>query len=134
MKFAYTYGNHHDSGSKWEQGTLKTWLASVFDAPRIRIGSRCTTDIRTHVKSKFLSERRARDYCLNSDVRLTVLSLKRGAAFQIHTGNIRRAAYDLLKLECLYKLSLINTVALALLRQDAVTTMGGNMAYARAGI
>ena len=130
MKFAYTYDNHHGAGSEWEKRKLKEWLASVFDAPAIRIGRHCTNDIRTHVKSEFLNEGWALNYCLDSDVRLTVFSLKGDAAFQIQTGNMSRAPYDLLKLEYLYKSGRVKTAALALPTQDAATKMGSNMAYA----
>ena len=130
MRFAYTYDNHHGAGLEWEKRKLKEWLESVFDAPTIGIGRRCTADIRTHVKSEFLNEGWALDYCLNSDARLKVFSLKDDMAFQIQTGNMSRAPYDMLKLEYLYKSGRIETAALALPIQDAANRMGDNVANA----
>ena len=130
MRFAYTYDNHHGAGFEWEKRKLKKWLESIFDAPTISIGLRCTTDVRTHVKSEFLNEGWALDYCLDSDARLKVFSLKEDMAFQIQTGNMARAPYDLLKLEYLYKSGRIETAALALPTHHAARKMGDNIAYA----
>jgi hypothetical protein len=61
---------------------------------------------------------------------IKVFAMKEDMAFQLQTGNMSRAPYDLLKLEYLYKSSRIKTAALALPTQDAAKVIGDNIAYA----
>ena len=132
MRFAYTYDNHHGAGLEWEKRKLKAWLEGVFDAPTISIGQGCTLDIRTHVKSELLNKGWAPDVCLDSDAKLKVSSLKEDMAFQIQTGNMARAPYDLLKFEYLYKSGRIETAALALPTHQAAKKMGRQHCVCRA--
>lgn len=130
MKLAYTYEDHHNAGSEWEKRDLKEWLTDVFEAPAIKIRKGCTSDIRAHVEHEFLNEGWALDVRLDSDSMIKVFSMKEDMAFQLQTGNMSRAPYDLLKLEYLYKSGRIETAALALPTQDAAKVMGDNIAYA----
>ena len=130
MKFAYTYDDHHGAGYEWDKRNVKAWVADIFEAPAINIGSRCTADIRAHVKSEFLNQGWALDVCLDSDSMIKVFSLKEDMAFQIQTGNMSRAPYDVLKLEYLYKSGRIETAALALPVQEAAKKMGDNVVNA----
>ena len=129
MKLAYTYEKHHSAGSEWDKRELKEWLTGVFEAPAIRIAKGCTSEIREHVESELLNEGWALDVRLDSDSMIKVFSLKDDMAFQLQTGNLSRAPYDLLKLEYLYKSGRIETAALALPTQDAAKEMGDNIAY-----
>lgn len=130
MKLAFTYEDHHSAGSEWEKRELKEWLTDVFEVPAIRIAKGCTSAIREHVESEFLNEGWALDVRLDSDSMIKVFSLKDEMAFQLQTGNMSRAPYDLLKLEYLYKSGRIETAALALPTQEAAKKMGDNIAYA----
>lgn len=130
MKLAYTYEEHHSAGSEWEKRELKEWLTDVFEAPAIEITKGCTSKIREHVEGEFLNEGWALDVRLDSDSMIKVFSMKEDMAFQLQTGNMSRAPYDLLKLEYLYKSGRIETAALALPTQDASKKMGDNIAYA----
>lgn len=130
MKLAYTYEDHHNAGFEWDKRELKEWLTDVFEAPAIRIRKGCTSDVRAHVESEFLNEGWALDVRLDSDSMIKVFSMKDDMAFQLQTGNMSRAPYDLLKLEYLYKSNKIETAALALPTQDAAKAMGDNIAYA----
>ena len=130
MKLAYTYEEHHNAGSEWEKRELKEWLTDVFEFPSIKIRKGCTSEIRMHVKTEFLNEGWALDVRLDSDSMIKVFSMKEDMAFQLQTGNMSRAYYDLLKLEYLYKSERIETAALALPTRDAARIMGDNIAYA----
>lgn len=130
MKLAYTYEEHHSAGSEWEQRDLKEWLTDVFEAPAIKIARGCTPQIREHVASEFLNEGWALDVRLDSESMIKVFSMKDDLAFQLQTGNMSRAPYDLLKLEYLYKSGRIEAAAIALPTQDAAKIIGDNIAYA----
>lgn len=130
MKLAYTYEEHHNAGTEWEKRELKEWLTDVFEAPSIKIKKGCTSEVRAHVESEFLNEGWALDVRLDSESMIKVFSMKEDMAFQLQTGNMSRAPYDLLKLEYLYKSSRIEAAALALPTQDAAKVMGDNIAYA----
>ena len=130
MKLAYTYENHHNAGSEWEKRELKEWLTDVFEAPAIKIKKGCTSDIRAHVEREFINEGWALDVRLDTDSMIKVFAMKEDMAFQLQTGNMSRAPYDLLKLEYLYKSGRIETAALALPTQDAAKVIGDNIAYA----
>lgn len=130
MRLAFTYEEHHNAGSEWEKRELKEWLTDVFEAPAIKIRKGCTSDIRAHVESEFLNEGWALDVRLDSDSMIKVFSMKEDMAFQLQTGNMSRAPYDLLKLEYLYKSGRIEAAALALPNQEAAKKMGDNIAYA----
>jgi len=130
MKLAYTYDKHHEAGAIWENRDLKEWLTDVFEEPSIRIGRGCTGAIREHVEQEFLSDGWAMDVRLDSDSMIKVFSLKNDLAFQLQTGNMSRAPYDLLKLEYLYKSGRIEAAALALPTREAAKAIGDNIASA----
>ena len=130
MKLAYTYDNHHEAGAIWENRDLKEWLTDVFEEPSIAIGKRCTGAIREHVEKEFLNDGWAMDVRLDSESMIKVFSLKDDLAFQLQTGNMSRAPYDLLKLEYLYKSGRIEAGALALPTREAAKKIGDNIASA----
>lgn len=130
MKLAYTYDNHHEAGAVWEIRDMKEWLTDVFEEPSIAIGKRCTRAIREHVEKEFLNDGWAMDVRLDSESMIKVFSLKNDLAFQLQTGNMSRAPYDLLKLEYLYKSGRIEAAALALPTREAAKEIGDNIASA----
>ena len=61
---------------------------------------------------------------------LTVFAMKDDLAFQLQTGNMSRAPYDLLKLEYLFRSNRIEAAALALPTKEAAGIIGDNIANA----
>ena len=128
MKLAYTYGDHHRAGAEW--GNLQNWVTGVFEAPSIKIEPRCTTAIREHVETAFLNEGWALKVDLRPGYRLTVFAMRGRLAFQLQTGNMSRAPYDLLKFQYLFQNDRIEAAALALPTREAANIIGDNIANA----
>ena len=130
MKLAYTYDDHHNAGAEWDRRELKEWLTDVFEAPAVKIAPRCTSEIRKHVEDEIMNEGWALDVRLDSDSGIKVFSMKDDLAFQLQTGNMSRAPYDLLKLQYLFQSQKIEAAALALPTKEAAKIIGDNIANA----
>ena len=130
MKLAFTYDNHRSAGAIWEQRELKNWLKGVFEAPAVKIARRCTPVIRDYVEKKFRNDGWALNVKLHQELGLTVFAIKDDLAFQLQTGNMSRAPYDLLKLQYLFQSKRIEAAALALPTKNAARTIGDNIANA----
>lgn len=130
MKLAFTYDEHHNAGTIWERRDLKEWLTDVFEAPAVKIEKRCTHSIRDHVESEFLNDGWALGVSLDQGLGLKVFAEKGDLAFQLQTGNMSRAPYDLLKLQYLFQAERIEAAALALPTNEAAKRMGENIANA----
>lgn len=130
MKLAFTYGEHHSAGHEWEQRDLYEWLTDVFEAPSVPIKPGATGLIKEHVTSEFLNEGWAMNAHLDQEVNLTVTAMKDDVAFQLQTGNMSRAPYDLLKMQYLCTSGKIKVAAIALPTVKAAKIMGDNIANA----
>lgn len=130
MKLAFTYDDHHGAGAVWENRDLKEWLTDVFEAPAVAIAPRCTPAIRDHVEREFRNDGWALNVKLQQELGLTVFAIKDDLAFQLQTGNMSRAPYDLLKLQYLFQSERIEAAALALPTKAAARTIGDNLANA----
>lgn len=130
MKLEFTYDTHHSAGAEWERRDLKDWLTDVFEAPSVKIEKRCTPAIREHVEAEFLSEGWALNVSLAQGTGLKVFAVKDDLGFQLQTGNMSRAPYDLLKLQYLFQSGRIEAAALALPTQEAARVIGDNIANA----
>jgi hypothetical protein len=130
MKLAFTYDVHHNAGAEWERRDLKEWLTDVFEAPAITIAPRCTQNIHQHVQQEFMNEGWAIDVRLDQQHQLAVTAMKGDLAFQLQTGNMSRAPYDLLKLQYLFQAQRIEAAALALPTLAAAKIIGDNLANA----
>lgn len=130
MKVADVY-EHNRAGKEWNRLNLREWLLNVFDAPEVLIGRRCTRKIHDHVETCFLNEGWALNVKLAQNAGIKVFAEKDSVAFQLQTGNISRAPYDMLKLQYLYVNGRIIAAALALPTHDAAKKMGENIANAR---
>jgi len=130
MKLAYTYDEHHSAGTEWERRELTDWLTDVFEAPGITISKGCTSEIREHVEMEFLNEGWALGVSLDQSHGLKVFAEKDDLAFQLQTGNMSRAPYDLLKLQYLFQAKRIEAAAIALPTKLAAKKMGDNIANA----
>lgn len=130
MKLAYTYKDHHSAGAEWERRDLEEWLTDVFEAPAVKIEPRCTPQIRKHVETEFLNEGWALNVNLDQAHGLRVFAMQDDLAFQLQTGNMSRAPYDLLKLQYLFQSERIEAAALALPTKEAAKVIGDNIANA----
>jgi hypothetical protein len=129
MKLNNTY-DHHNGVTEWQRRDLYEWLTDVFEAPAIKIQRQCTPAIHKHVKNEFINEGWAIDVLLNQNHQLAVMALKDDLAFQLQTGNMSRAPYDLLKLQFLFSMKRIQAAALALPTSAAARIIGDNIANA----
>lgn len=130
MKLAFTYDDHHNAGAEWDRRELKEWLTDVFEAPALGIRRHCTPQIHEHVQQEFMNEGWAIDVRLDQQHQLAVTAIKDDLAFQLQTGNMSRAPYDLLKLQYLFQSQRIEAAALALPTRKAAKIIGDNLANA----
>jgi hypothetical protein len=129
LKFAYVY-DHHNAAAEWSRRDLQEWLTDVFEAPHIGISPGCTPEIRTYVQNELEKEGWALNVKIDQNLGLTVSAIRADLAFQLQTGNMSRAPYDLLKLQYLYVSQRIEAAALALPVKDAAVKIGSNVANA----
>lgn len=129
MKFAFTY-DHNNGSAEWSRRELQEWLTDIFEAPHIKIRERCTTDIRKHVQNELEREGWAINVKIDQAIGLTVSALSKDLAFQLQTGNMSRAPYDLLKLQYLYQSGRAEAAALAIPTRDCASKIGSNVANA----
>lgn len=127
MHFVRAY-SHHNGCDQWKDRELDEWLTDVFEKPEIQVGPGSTASIRDHVKQEFALEGWAYDVKIDQGCDLTVFGQKDDLAFHLQTGNISRAAYDLLKLQHLWSVRRIQAAALALPTKEAATRIGSNIA------
>lgn len=127
MKLAFV-DNHHNGDKIWADNDLWEWVTDVFEAPAINIKPKCTSIIRQHVADEFQNEGWALDVKIDQELGLTVFAMKDELAFQLQTGNISRAPYDLLKLQYLYQSGKIEGAALALPTKECANKIGDNIA------
>ena len=129
MKLAFIY-DHHNASAEWSRRELDEWLTDIFAAPSITLKPHCTPEIRKQVTDAFLADGWALDVKIDEILNLTVFAMKADMAFQLQTGNMSRAPYDLLKLQYLFQCEKINFAAMALPTRDAARTIGDNIANA----
>jgi hypothetical protein len=127
MHFVEGY-SHHNGRDQWRDRDLDEWLTDVFERPDLTVGPGSTTAIRDHVKTELAAEGWAYDVKIDQRVDLTVFGTKDDLAFHLQTGNISRAAYDLLKLQHLFTVRRIEAAALALPTKSAANKIGSNIA------
>lgn len=129
MKLAFTYA-HHNGDTEWQKRELYDWITDIFEVPSVKLGPRCTGDIRQHISREFQADGWAEDVKIDQELNLTVFSLKDDLAFQLQTGNISRAPYDLLKFQHLHQSKKIEAAALAVPTKHAAAKIGSNIANA----
>ncbi|WP_439570748.1 BglII/BstYI family type II restriction endonuclease [Sphingomonas sp.] len=129
MKLAFTH-EHRNGGAEWEKRDLFEWITDIFEAPAVRLGPGCTSVVRQHISNEFRNEGWGQDVKIDQDLNLTISAMKDDLAFQLQTGNISRAPYDLLKLQHLFQSERIEAAALALPTRAAAAKIGSNVANA----
>ncbi|WP_221123988.1 MULTISPECIES: BglII/BstYI family type II restriction endonuclease [unclassified Rhizobium] len=121
--------DHHHAVSEWQERELYEWVTDVFAAPAITLRRGCTNEIRSHIASEFEGEGWALNVKIDQELRNTVFAIRDDLAFQIQTGNMSRAPYDLLKLQYLFQSKKISAAAFALPTKLASGKIGSNVAY-----
>lgn len=129
MKLAAAYSLHNGQ-AEWEKRELSDWLTDLFEAPKIHIGTGCTRRIREHLKCELTAKGWAHNVRIDPNSDLTVTGRYRDLAFQIQTGNISRALYDLMKMQYLYQEHKIQAAALAVPTKAASILIASNVASA----
>lgn len=127
MQLIKTY-DHHGGTHSWQNAGMLNWLSETFNAPQVKIGPASTTQIREHVDNELLKSGWALNSQVSSDSQLTITAKWKKLGFQIQTGNISRAAYDLLKLQTMYLSRDIDAGCLAVPTLNASKIIGGNLA------
>lgn len=128
MKFDKSYSSHNGVG-EWKRRDLFDWATDLFVAPSIDVNYGCTSAIRTHLKNELTTAGWSYSVRIDPKYDLTVTGIYRDAAFQIQTGNIARAIYDLMKLQYLYERKKIQTAAIAVPTKAAAALIGSNVAH-----
>lgn len=128
MKLEFVHDHHHGQ-AEWVKRDLYEWITDVFEAPAIKLRSGCTSEIRNHIANEFTAEGWALNVKIDQELRNTVSALKDDLAFQVQTGNMSRAPYDLLKLEYLFQSKKISAAAFALPTKFGASKIGSNIAY-----
>ncbi len=128
MRFEFVHDHHH-AASAWRERDVYEWVTDVFEAPAIAIGPRSTNEIRGHILSEFESDGWALNVKIDQELANTVSAIKGDLGFQIQTGNMSRAPYDLLKLQYLFQSKRIAAAAFALPTKLAASKIGSNIAH-----
>jgi hypothetical protein len=127
MKYVEAY-SHHNAEAEWQKRELFEWLTDVFAAPSIEIARKTSSVIRAHIRQQFDEEGWTSEVGIDQNFDLTVFSRKDDLAFQVQTGNISRAVYDLVKMQYLFNIKQIEAAALAVPSSSAATKLGSNIA------
>lgn len=120
--------SHNNGELEWTKRELFEWLTDMFEAPSLKIEKGCTTKIRDHVRTQLSHQGWSGEVKIDAGHELTIFSMKDDLAFQIQTGNISRAPYDLLKIQYLYTAKKIEAAALAVPSSLAAQRIGSNIA------
>lgn len=118
----------HNGDAEWQRRGFDDWLTDLFEVPSIRVAPGCTPRIRAHLKEELTIAGWAYNTRIDANFDLTVTGVFRDMAFQIQTGNISRAMYDLIKLQYLYTQKKIEVAALAVPTKFAADIIGSNVA------
>jgi hypothetical protein len=129
MKFVSAYSSHNGV-AEWQRRDLYDWMTDLFVAPEIEIKYGCTSAIRSHLRHELTIAGWSYNVRVDPDFDLTVTGIFRDTAFQIQTGNIARAIYDLVKLQYLYAGHRIQAAAIAVPTKSAAALIGSNVANA----
>jgi hypothetical protein len=127
MKYIENY-THRGGDEILKKKNIYDWVTSIFEIPKISISKGCTTSVREHVRNELLKKGWSGEIQIDPAFDLTVFSIWQNIGFQIQTGNITRAFYDLLKLEYLYKRGKIDCAILAVPSLTASKKIGQNIA------
>lgn len=126
MRFAGAHSLHHGD-AEWERRELSDWLKDLFQAPNIAIEPGCTGQIRRHLRDELTNAGWSYNVRIDPRFDLTVTGMGQNLAFQVQTGNISRAMYDLIKLQYLWSQMKIAAAALAVPTKEAAAIINSNV-------
>lgn len=127
MKFIGSFSSHNGV-AEWQRRELYEWATDLFMVPGIEIAYGATSAIRSHLRDELTNAGWSYNVRIDPNYDLTVTGRFRDLAFQIQTGNIARAIYDLIKLQHLYATHKIQAAAIAVPTKQAATIIGSNIA------
>ncbi|HWY15158.1 MAG TPA: hypothetical protein VNX86_08510 [Rhizomicrobium sp.] len=127
MKIQTAYSLHNGEG-EWRKRELLEWVSELFNAPGIIVAPGSTGKIRDYIRDGLQQAGWAHSVRIEPTFDLTVTGIYRDLAFQIQTGNVSRAMYDLIKMEYLYRKNKIEATALAVPTKSAAEIIGSNIA------
>lgn len=107
---------------------LGTWLDGLLDAPSIIVGRGCTDEIRSHLRDQLTLKGWSDETKLDPELKITIFSTGADFVFQVQTGNISRAFYDLLKFQALYLDRRVDAAILVVPSEAAAKAIGSNIA------
>lgn len=126
MKFAGAY-SLHNGDAEWARREQMDWLTDLFEAPSITVGPKCTGRIRQHLQDELTNAGWSYKVRIDAGCDLEVTGIHGDLAFQVQTGNISRAIYDLVKLQYLYTQKKIQSAALAVPTKAAADLIASNV-------
>lgn len=118
----------HNGASEWKRRGLMDWLVDLFQAPSLAVSQGSTKKIRDYLRTELTQSGWAYHPRVDSEYEIRVTGLYQDLGFQIQTGNISRAMYDLLKLQYLFTQRRIEAAAIAVPTKQAAETIGSNIA------
>ena|ERR1043165_8846115 len=127
MRFVEAFSLHNGE-TEWQRRELYEWLTDLFEAPSILIEPGSTGRIRAHLHDELSNAGCSHNVRIDPNFDLTVTGIYRDLAFQVQTGNISRAMYDLIKLQYLWTQKKIEAAALAVPTKTAADIIGSNVA------
>lgn len=127
MKFESLY-SHHGAQWLWDSSGRTEWLKKIFNEPFVEVKKGNTQAIRKHIERELSSDGWVLNPLIDKEMQLSITAQKGILGFQIQTGNISRAAYDLLKLQNMYLSHEIDSGCLAVPTHKAAKSIGSNLA------
>ncbi len=120
----------HGGKEVWEKASQIDWLNELFNTDNVNIKPGGSEQIRSHVEMGLAKAGWALNAPVDNEFNLVITGKKSNLGFQIQTGNISRAMYDLLKLQTMYLNRVIDSACLAVPSGVAASIIGGNLANA----
>jgi hypothetical protein len=120
----------HGGREYWEKISDFEWLSGLFNTESVVVKPGGTEQIRSHVELELAKAGWALNAPVDVGFNLMITAKKSSLGFQIQTGNISRAMYDLLKLQTMYLNRTIEAACLAVPSGAAANIIGGNLANA----
>lgn len=127
MKLDQVY-YHQGAEEIWQKNGQKDWILELMNNPDIKAAPRMTGKIRDYFRDELLAHGWSDEINLSTNTDLTISAKKEDLAIQIQTGNVCRAAYDLLKLQYLYLEGDIKASVLVVPSKFAAKKIGSNLA------
>lgn len=107
---------------------MDTWVTNLLDVPELIIERKCTGAIRKYLREQLTLGGWPGTVKIDPSLGITVFSIENHVAFDLQTGNMARAPYDLLKFQGLYASRRIDAAIFVLPTAKAAKIIGSNVA------